>query len=66
VQHVHPQTIGQEQKKALACSYSLTDGRGIASSMRKKPLACATRWWGTLAHFLTPPFHLYILLGKKT
>jgi hypothetical protein len=30
------------------------------------PLAHATRWWGHLAHLLTPPFHLYILLGEKT
>jgi hypothetical protein len=26
----------------------------------------ATRWWGHLAHLLTPPFRLYILLGEKT
>jgi hypothetical protein len=25
----------------------------------------ATRWWGHLAHILTLPFHLYILLGEK-
>jgi hypothetical protein len=25
-----------------------------------------TRWWGRLAHLLTPPFRLYILLGEKT
>jgi hypothetical protein len=25
----------------------------------------ATRWWGHLAHLLTPPFRLYILLGEK-
>jgi hypothetical protein len=31
-----------------------------------QPLACTTRWWGHLAHLLTPPFRLYILLGKKT
>jgi hypothetical protein len=29
------------------------------------PLACATRWWGNLAHLLTPPFRLYILLGEE-
>jgi hypothetical protein len=33
---------------------------------RGQPLACATRWWGHLAHLLMPPFHLYILLGEKT
>jgi hypothetical protein len=26
----------------------------------------ATSWWGHLAHLLTPPFRLYILLGEKT
>jgi hypothetical protein len=26
----------------------------------------ATRWWGHLAHLLTPPFRLYILLNGKT
>jgi hypothetical protein len=26
----------------------------------------AIRWWGHLAHLLTLPFRLYILLGKKT
>jgi hypothetical protein len=26
----------------------------------------ATRWWGHLAHLLTPPFCLYIHLGEKT
>jgi hypothetical protein len=26
----------------------------------------ATRWWGHLAHLLTLPFCLYILLGEKT
>jgi hypothetical protein len=26
----------------------------------------ATRWWGHLAYLLMPPFHLYILLCKKT
>jgi hypothetical protein len=30
------------------------------------PLARATRWCGHLAHLLTPPFRLYILLGEKT
>jgi hypothetical protein len=30
------------------------------------PLAHATRWCGHLAHLLTSPFRLYILLGKKT
>jgi hypothetical protein len=27
---------------------------------------CATRWWSHLAHLLTPPFCLYILLDEKT
>jgi hypothetical protein len=26
----------------------------------------ATRWWGHLAHLLTPPFRLYIHLDEKT
>jgi hypothetical protein len=30
-----------------------------------QPLACATRWWDHLAHLLTPPFLLYILLGEE-
>jgi hypothetical protein len=30
-----------------------------------QPLARATRWWGHLAHLLTSPFHLYILLGEE-
>jgi hypothetical protein len=29
-------------------------------------MARATRWWGHLAHLLTPPFRLYILLDEKT
>jgi hypothetical protein len=29
------------------------------------PLARATRWCGRLAHLLTPPFRLYILLGEE-
>jgi hypothetical protein len=33
---------------------------------RGQPLAHTTRWWGHLAHLLTPPFRLYILLGEKT
>jgi hypothetical protein len=32
---------------------------------RGQPLARATRWWGHLAHLLTPPFCLYILLGEE-
>jgi hypothetical protein len=32
---------------------------------RGQPLARATRWWGHLAHLLTPPFRLYILLGEE-
>jgi hypothetical protein len=45
------------------------DGRGPGAKRtigwRGQPLARATRWCGCLAHLLTPPFHLYILLGKK-
>jgi hypothetical protein len=33
---------------------------------RGQPLAHATRWWGHLAHLLTPPFRLYIPLDGKT
>jgi hypothetical protein len=29
------------------------------------PLSRATRWCGRLAHLLTPPFRLYILLGEE-
>jgi hypothetical protein len=32
---------------------------------RGLPLARATRWCGHLAHLLTPPFRLYILLDEK-
>jgi hypothetical protein len=32
---------------------------------RGLPLARATRWCGRLAHLLTPPFRLYILLGEE-
>jgi hypothetical protein len=45
------------------------DGGGPGAShsigWRSQPLDHATRWWGHLAHLLTPPFHLYILLGKE-
>jgi hypothetical protein len=30
-----------------------------------QPLARATRWWGHLAHLMTAPFRLYILLGEE-
>jgi hypothetical protein len=30
-----------------------------------QPLARATRWWGHLAHLLTPPLRLYILLDEE-
>jgi hypothetical protein len=41
---------------------------GASHTMGWRGLApgCATRWWGHLAHLLTPPFRLYILLGEKT
>jgi hypothetical protein len=46
------------------------DGGGPAGrctiEWRGLPLAHATRWCGHLAHLLTPPFRLYILLNKKT
>jgi hypothetical protein len=32
---------------------------------RGQPLARATRWWGHLAHLLTPRFRLYFLLGEE-
>jgi hypothetical protein len=32
---------------------------------RGQPLAHTTRWWGHLAHLLTPPFCLYIPLDGK-
>jgi hypothetical protein len=45
------------------------DGGGPGAShtigWRGQPLAHATRWWGHLAHLLTPPFRLYILLGEE-
>jgi hypothetical protein len=45
------------------------DGGGPGAShtigWRGQPLTHATRWWGHLAHLLTPPFRLYILLGKE-
>jgi hypothetical protein len=46
------------------------DGGGPAGDRtigwRSLPLARATRWWGHLAHLLTSPFRLYILLDEKT
>jgi hypothetical protein len=47
------------------------DGGGGAEGSRTirwrdLPLARATRWCSHLAHLLTSPFRLYILLGKKT
>jgi hypothetical protein len=33
---------------------------------RSLPLARANRWWGHLAHLLTSPFCLYIILDEKT
>jgi hypothetical protein len=45
------------------------DGGGPGAShtigWRDQPLAHATRWWGHLANLLTPPFRLYIPLGKE-
>jgi hypothetical protein len=32
---------------------------------RSQPLAHATRWCGLLAHLLTPPFRLCIILGEE-
>jgi hypothetical protein len=42
--------------------------RGASHTMGWRGLAPghATRWWGHLAHLLTPSFRLYILLGEKT
>jgi hypothetical protein len=46
------------------------DGGGPAGrrtiGWRSLPLGRATRWCGRLAHLLTPPFRLYILLSEKT
>jgi hypothetical protein len=46
------------------------DGGGLGASHTigwlGQPLAHATRWWGHLAHLLTPPFRLYIILDRKT
>jgi hypothetical protein len=46
------------------------DGWGLAGrrtiGWHGLPLAHATRWCGHLAHLLTPPFRLYILLDEKT
>jgi hypothetical protein len=46
------------------------DGGGPAGrhtiGWRGLPLARATRWCGHLAHLLTPPFRLYVLLDGKT
>jgi hypothetical protein len=41
-------------------------GASHTMGWRGQPLAHATRWWGHLAHFLMPPFRLYILLNGKT
>jgi hypothetical protein len=41
---------------------------GASHTIRWRGLAPgrASRWWGHLAHLLTPPFRLCILLGEKT
>jgi hypothetical protein len=41
-------------------------GASLRIGWRGQPLARPTRWWGHLAHLLTPPFHLYILIDGKT
>jgi hypothetical protein len=41
-------------------------GASHTMGWRGLPLARATRWWGHLAHLLTPPFRQYIILGEKT
>jgi hypothetical protein len=41
-------------------------GASHTIGQRGQPLARATRWRGHLAHLLTPPFRLYILLDGKT
>jgi hypothetical protein len=50
--------------------FSTRDGGepGASHTMgrRGQPLAHATRCWGHLAHLLTPPFRLYIILDGKT
>jgi hypothetical protein len=43
-------------------------GPGAAHTIgwRRPAPGRATRWWGHLAHLLTPPFRLYIPLNGKT
>jgi hypothetical protein len=43
-------------------------GPGASHTMgwREPAPGHATRWWGHLAHLLTPPFRLYIPLDEKT
>jgi hypothetical protein len=40
-------------------------GASHTMGWRGQPLARATRWWGHLAHLLTLPFCLYILLCEE-
>jgi hypothetical protein len=54
--------IGRNKNHFAMFFYMMKDTigwRGLAPSR-------ATRWWGHLAHLLTLPFRLYILLGEKT
>jgi hypothetical protein len=64
-----------KQKPKFLFSRSVTEskaetggGLGPAHTMGCRGLAPgrATRWWGHLAHSLTPPFRLYIPLNEKT
>jgi hypothetical protein len=40
-------------------------GAGHTIGWRRPAPGRATRWWGHLAHLLTPPYRLYILLDGK-
>jgi hypothetical protein len=57
---IFPDTRQSPKQRQRGARSSHTIGR------RGQPLARTTRWWGHLAHLLTPPFRLYILLNGKT
>jgi hypothetical protein len=66
--------IGRNKSQSSYFSRHETESKAEMEGSQGQPhhgaawptLARATRWWGHLAHLLTPPFRLYILLGEKT
>jgi hypothetical protein len=57
---IFPDTRWSPKQRRRGARGSHTIGwRGLGPSR-------ATEWWGHLAHLLTPPFRLYILLSERT